>query len=160
MTAASILARHHMPATFYIINGGPDTGWCIGAGRNDHSHGNCGDAYLSWDQIRALDRTGLVAIGSHTVDHPCDQNGYNLYLTTMTPEQRRAEIAGSKAEIEQQLGHAINHFAYPCGVYNQTVINDVRAAGFTTATTIVAGTWQPFGSQYELRRIRDTYSLQ
>jgi peptidoglycan/xylan/chitin deacetylase (PgdA/CDA1 family) len=160
IAAASILARHRMPATFYIINGGPDTGWCIGAGRNDHPHGNCGDAYLNWDEIRALDRTGLVAIGSHTADHPCNQNGYIYTLNSMSPDQRRAEIAGSKSGIEQQLGHAIYHFAYPCGIYDQTVIDDVRAAGFTTATTVVAGSWQPFGGQYVLRRIRDTLSLQ
>ena len=144
-----------MKATFYIINGGAESGWCIGAGRNNHSHGVCGDDYLTWDQIRGLDRGGLITIGAHTLDHPCS----SPTLVTASAARRHDEIAGSKAGIESELGHPIAHFAYPCGIYDQSVIDEVRAAGFSTAVTTTPGTWQGFGWVYALRRIRDAWQL-
>ena len=49
-----------MKATFYIINGGPISNWCIGANRHDGLQ--CGDAYLNWDQIRQLDRSDSLQL--------------------------------------------------------------------------------------------------
>ena len=155
LNAFAALQRHNMKATFYIINGGEASGWCIGAGRNDHPHADCGDDYLSWDQIRALDRTGLITIGAHTLNHPCA----SPTLNTASAARLHQEIAGSKAGLEQELGHPVTNFAYPCGIYNQTVINEVRADGFATAVTTIPGVWQAAGQPYTLRRIRDTWQL-
>lgn len=151
LNAFDILKRHNMKATFYIINGGATSGWCIGAGRNAHPHGECGDAYLSWDEIRLLDRSGLVTIGGHTLDH--------LNLASLSAAEQWRQIADSKTEIEQQLGHSIRHFTYPMGAFTQTTIHQVVAAGYTTATTTIAGTWQAYGAPFTLRRIRDTQTL-
>jgi peptidoglycan/xylan/chitin deacetylase (PgdA/CDA1 family) len=155
MQAFALLKAYQMKATFYIIDGGPGSQWCIGAGRryNDPSQppSGCGDAYLTWDQVRQLDASGLITIGSHTIDHPD--------LPTETAAQQEAEIAGGKAELEAEIGHKVTDFAYPYGDYNQTTINIVKAAGFLTAVTTTPGTLQPPSSRYTLDRIRSTYDL-
>ena len=156
LKAFEILKRHNMKATFYIINGGEASRWCIGAGRRYgdplQPPSGCGDSYMNWDQVRMLDASGLMTIGAHTIDH---QN-----LAGDTAEQQRFEIVTSKTGIEQELGHQIFDFCYPYGSYNQTSINIVREAGFTTATTTLPGTYQPVGDLFILRRIRDSLTLQ
>jgi peptidoglycan/xylan/chitin deacetylase (PgdA/CDA1 family) len=57
------------------------------------------------------------------------------------------------------LGHPIRHFAYPYGAYNQTSIDLAREAGYLTAVTTLPGDYQPAGSDFVLRRARDTLSL-
>ena len=155
MNAFSLLQHYHMKATYYIINGGEGSRWCIGSGRryNDPLQpvGGCGDAYLNWDQVRMLDKSGLITIGAHTVDH---EN-----LASDSSDRQRYEIIQGKADLEQEIGHEVRHFCYPYGSYNQTTIDIVRQAGFITATTTLPGTIQPPGSLYTLRRIRDTLSL-
>jgi peptidoglycan/xylan/chitin deacetylase (PgdA/CDA1 family) len=80
-------------------------------------------------------------------------------LPTLSEAAQRAEIYDSKAGIEQQLGHPINHFCYPYGSYNQASIDLAIAAGFTTATTTVPGDYQAPASLFTLRRIRETWNL-
>lgn len=155
MEAFAMLEKHHMRATFYIINGGQESNWCIGAGRQYHlpsqpPHG-CGDAYLTWDEVRALDRSGLITIGGHTLDHP--------NLATLPPEEQRHEIFDSKAQIEDEIGHPIHDFAYPYGAYNATTIQLVQEAGYDTAVSTLEGNYQSPSYQFTLRRVRDAMAL-
>jgi len=155
MQAFALLEKHHMKATFYIINGGEASNWCIGAGRQYHlpsqpPHG-CGDAYLTWNEVRALDRSGLITIGGHTLDHP--------NLATLSPQEQRHEIFDSKAQIEDEIGHPIHDFAYPYGAYNDTTIQLVQEAGYDTAVSTLEGNYQLPGYQYTLRRVRDALAL-
>jgi peptidoglycan/xylan/chitin deacetylase (PgdA/CDA1 family) len=155
MRAFEMLKQHNMRATFYIIDGGAESRWCIGAGRRygDPSQppGGCGDAYLTWDQVRQLDRSGLITIGGHTVNH--------RNLATLSAADQQFEIAQGKTMLEQELGHGVRHFAYPYGTYNATSIAIAQAAGYATAVTTQPGNEQPAGSEFTLRRIRDTLSL-
>lgn len=155
-TAAAILERHQMKATFYIIDGGPASGWCVGAGRRYgdplQPSGGCGDEYLSWDQVRAIDRNPLFTIGAHTVDH--------ANLTMLSTEEQRFEIIRGKTILEEKLGHVVKHFCYPYGAYTDESIALAKEAGFITATTVIPDTVQPAGSEFELRRIRDAMQLQ
>jgi peptidoglycan/xylan/chitin deacetylase (PgdA/CDA1 family) len=155
MTAFDLLQKYQMKATFYIIDGGAASNWCIGAGRlyglPSQPATGCGDAYLNWDQIRQLDQSGLITIGSHTIDHPD--------LATETAAQQRTEIIDGKTQLEQQLGHSVADFAYPYGEYNSTTISIVRQAGFSTAVTTTPGTLQSPSNRYTLTRIRSTYNL-
>jgi peptidoglycan/xylan/chitin deacetylase (PgdA/CDA1 family) len=147
-TAVPILRELNFKATFYIINGGQASDWCIGAWRRP---GSCGDAYLTWDQIRQLDRDPLFTIGFHTVDHP--------ELAKHTEAVQRFQIIAGKAQIEDQLGHSVKHFCYPYGSFNHATLSLVKEAGFLTATTTLPGTYQPAGARFTLRRIRDTAGL-
>jgi len=148
MTAFSLLTKYNLKATFYIISGGPGSNYCIGANRTNLT---CGDASLNWDQIRMLDKSGLITIGAHTVDHP--------NLASISPASQQFQIVTSKAEIEAQIGHSITDFAYPYGSYNATSVALVRAAGFTTAVTTAPGTFESLSNLLTLPRLRNVYSL-
>jgi peptidoglycan/xylan/chitin deacetylase (PgdA/CDA1 family) len=155
MEAFALLQEYHMKATFYIINASAKSRWCIGAGRRAgdplQPPEGCGDAYLSWDQVRLLDSSGLITIGGHTMDH---EN-----LATLGDEDARAEIVDSKAGIEHEIGHVIRHFCYPYGGYTASTVGLVQAAGYVTATSTLPGTYQPAGERYALRRVHSVYQL-
>lgn len=155
MQAFALLEQYHMKATFYIINGGAESLWCIGAGRQYNlpiqPKGGCGDQYLNWNQVRELDKSGLITIGGHTIDH---EN-----LASLTPAQQQFEIDASKTGIESEIGHTIYDFAYPYGAYNAATIQLVAAAGYRTAVTTQPDNDQNPGEPYILNRIRDTEIL-
>jgi len=155
MSAFETLKRHNMKATFYIFDGGEASQWCIGAGRRYgdplQPPGGCGDAYLSWDQVRMLDRSGLITIGGHTINH--------RNLTSLSEADQRFEIATGKQLLEQQLGHTVRHFAYPYGQFDATSIQIAQQAGYETAVTTIPGIYQAAGPAFALRRERDAMSL-
>ncbi len=148
MQAFELLKKHSMKATFYIIDGGEASHYCIGANR---SNATCGDNYLNWDQIRQLDASGLITIASHTVDHS--------NLPSLSPEQQRFEIFTGKAQLEAQLGHPVRHFAYPYGSFNAATAALVREAGFVTAVSTIPGTSQSLSNIYGLYRVRQVFLL-
>ena len=63
--------------------------------------------YMSWDQARQLQQSGLVTFGSHTCSH--------ARLRQLPDEQIRRELVDSKQKIEQELGVICNCFCYPFG---------------------------------------------
>lgn len=155
MTAFEILKRRNTKATFYLIASGEASLWCIGV---DRRYGDplqppegCGDAYLNWDQVRELDRSGLITIGAHTVNH--------RDLAALAADQQRLEIATGKRMLEARLGHVVRHFAYPYGSYNAEATQLVREAGYATAVTTEAGEYQPGGTALTLHRTRDAMAL-
>lgn len=85
--------------------------------------------YMSWDQIKEIDATGLISFQAHTVYHPD--------LTSLNTGQAMGEISTSKRVLEQQLGKPVNFLAYPYGVSNLTTWQLVKQAGFMGAV----GTW-------------------
>lgn len=146
--AVESLTRRKMKATFYIIDAGEASGYCIGAGRRPAP---CGDGYLTWDQVRSIDANPLFTIASHTIDH--------LDLLRQTPGEQRRQVFEGKRLLEAQLGHEVLHLAYPYGSFDATIVELVKQAGFVTAVTTVPGTVQLADSPFTLRRIRDTYGL-
>lgn len=109
-----VLRRLGMVATFYIITG------------RLHEAG-----FLSPAQVRALDRAGMD-VGAHTRTH--------ADLPTLPLASMRAEIAGSRRDLERVLGHPVAAFAYPYGRFDATVVREVRRAGFALAVTTQGGT--------------------
>jgi Polysaccharide deacetylase len=79
--------------------------------------------YLSADDIRALGREGFE-IGSHGMDH--------VPWTGLDDRALEREIVGSKAALQEILGHDIRSAALPFGAYNRRVLASLRAAGYTT----------------------------
>jgi peptidoglycan/xylan/chitin deacetylase (PgdA/CDA1 family) len=78
---------------------------------------------LDWEALRSLSQEPLCTIGAHTLTHPL--------LAKMPAEVARDEMARSKTILEERLGVAIHHMAYPVG--------DPTAAGereFTMAAEI------------------------
>lgn len=63
-----------------------------------------GNPCLTWSEIRELSRAG-ISFGSHTVTHP--------QLRYLPQQEVYHELCQSKETIEQELGKAIDSFAYP-----------------------------------------------
>jgi peptidoglycan/xylan/chitin deacetylase (PgdA/CDA1 family) len=107
--ALPVLKQYGLLATFYIVSN------FVGQ-----------PGYMTWEQVAALRDAGME-IGAHTVSH--------LDLTSLDWDTAGFEIAQSKAEIDRQLGINVTSFCYPTGLYNGTIEEQVRAAGYVNATT-------------------------
>lgn len=103
---------------------------------------------MSWEQLREM-HAGGMEIGSHGVGH--------RMLAKLPQEEMVAEVHGSKATLERELGAPVTVLSYPVGginAYDDRVIDAARAAGYRLACTYVAGTNpQPIASPYTLRRL-------
>lgn len=147
-TAFSLLKKHQMKATFYIIIGGSLSQWCLGAERN---RTDCGDGYLNWQQIQTMSQSELVEIGSHTFDHPD--------LLRINESEQVHQIADSKKVIEHMIHKEVTTFAYPYGRYNSHIAEITQQAGYTSAVSTQGGVIQSSSQLFELRRVRDVNLL-
>lgn len=95
--ALPILKKYNFKGNIYVITG------FIGA-----------DLYMNAEMIKDADKSGLIEIGSHTVNH------YMLgKIDLITAE---AEIKESKDTLERLLNKEITSIAYPSGSFNQNTI--------------------------------------
>ena len=69
----------------------------------EYTKQNC----MTWQQIADLAKDPLVTIGAHTANH--------LPLKKLSEKELYHEIIESKIEIENQINHKVEHFAYPFG---------------------------------------------
>jgi peptidoglycan/xylan/chitin deacetylase (PgdA/CDA1 family) len=101
-------------------------------------------AIMTWEDARKLVELGF-AVGSHTVSHP------NLAL--ITPDEARRELVESKATIEHQTGAQCQHFCYPYGSFNDTVVSLCVEAGYEASTSTIAPGENRLGqNMFTLRR--------
>jgi hypothetical protein len=63
-------------------------------------------------------------------------------------------VATARQLLQSRYRVPVNWFCYPSGHYDATVIDEVRAAGFTGSTTVVNGWSRPSSDPYRLARIR------
>lgn len=148
LKALEILRKLNLKSTFYIIIGSRNSGWCLGVEKKAN---NCGDAYMNWDEIKSIASSGLVEIGSHTVDHTS--------LSSQSEKVQRYEIFESKRILEEKLGIKINSFAYPYGKYSEITKRLVAEAGYKNATTVNSSYIQSSNMIFELYRIRKANDL-
>jgi peptidoglycan/xylan/chitin deacetylase (PgdA/CDA1 family) len=121
------LERWHMVATFFVITGRMTE-----------------PGFVSAEQIRELDRAGMD-VGDHTAHH--------LDLPMLTDAELQSEIAGSRTVLQRVLGHPVYYFAYPFGAFDDAVVHDVHAAGFTIAYTTMGGTTESTAAPLTMPRI-------
>jgi peptidoglycan/xylan/chitin deacetylase (PgdA/CDA1 family) len=101
--------------------------------------------------VRSIDQNPLFTIGAHTINHRA--------LASLSEKDQWFEIDQGKEELESQLGHSVQDFAYPYGSFNSTTLRLVAQAGFRSAVTTLPGTYQTIGSPYTLHRVRSAYDL-
>ena len=87
-------------------------------------------AVLDWDELRALASEG-VALCAHTRTHPL--------LDRIGPDEVRAEVAGSLADLRREVGAVQPVLAYPGGHYDRTALRVVRELGIEVAFTTHRG---------------------
>jgi len=127
-TILPLLQSHGWPATFFVITG-----------RNSLPD------FLSWREIRALDRAGMD-VGSHTVDHSD--------LPGLDPSRLRWELVTSRNALERHLGHPVRWFAYPAGRHDSASEAAVASAGYLMAYTTRPGSQIAAGSRLAEPRVR------
>ncbi len=122
--AAPILRDLGIPATIYVptdVLDGTGTYWWY----------DDPPPALDWDQVRQLDAEGLIDFGSHTCSHP--------HLPPVDDVQARHEIIDSRAVLAERLGHEVDTFCYPAGLYGTRELELVREASYRAAVTTDPG---------------------
>ena len=127
IAAAPVLREFGFRATFYVTAGFLGTA-----------------GYLKAEQVRELDALGFE-IGCHSMTHP--------YLSDLSDLELGREIVDAKAQIEQMLGHVIEHFSCPGGRYDRRTLETARRAGFRTVANSEFHTNSAATSPYELGRV-------
>jgi peptidoglycan/xylan/chitin deacetylase (PgdA/CDA1 family) len=126
-TAYPILAKYNFKAVSFIPAGLIGTGY-----------------YMNWDQIKEIQKSGLVTFEGHTVTHP--------NLTAISPAEALKELKEGKEILQSQTGYPVNFIAYPVGISNPSVHELAKQAGYTGGV----GTWigKTSGPGINMPRIR------
>lgn len=111
-----IIKRERIPCTMFVHTG------FVGS--------KVGRPKMNWDQLRELDRSGLVTVASQTVNHPED-------LTVLSDEKVKQEFLNSKLRLERELGHPQKYLAYPNGKYDDRISGLAKNCGYEFAFTEV-----------------------
>ena len=103
---------------------------------------------MSTEELRGLAASG-VAIGAHTRTH--------RGLAYASVEDQRAEIVGSRDDLERWLGKPPTSFSYPFGVpgadLNATTMRIVRETGFSCAVVNSPAPVEPTSDPFCLPRV-------
>ena len=108
-TVLPLLARYRIPAVLYLA-----TGLVAGeraSGARPHGAPELGEE-LTWPMLAEAVASGLVTVGAHTHGH--------TDLSKASEQVCQDEMARSKELIEDRLGVACRHFAYPWAVASPT----------------------------------------
>jgi peptidoglycan/xylan/chitin deacetylase (PgdA/CDA1 family) len=141
--ALPVMTRHGFRAIVFLVSG------CIG-GTNEWQQraGDIAEPMMDEAQVRDWLSAGQ-RIGSHTVTHP--------WLTHLSPEAAREEIASSRKALQDRFGVAVEHFCYPYGDCNERVRDLVAEAGYDTACTTKTGINLGDQSPLEFKRFTARY---
>jgi peptidoglycan/xylan/chitin deacetylase (PgdA/CDA1 family)/GT2 family glycosyltransferase len=124
--AIPILRRHRFPATIFLVSRriGARNDW---ADEGGGGAGLAGRPLLSAAQVREL-RQDAIAFGAHTRNH--------RNLLSVEGSELEAELAGSRADLEELLGESVKTLAYPYGGFDERVAAAAGAAGYRGACTV------------------------
>lgn len=127
LNAFSVLRRHSMTATFFIITS------LVG----DYDR-------LAIGHIREMQAAGM-SFGSHTVSHRS--------LGDLEQHEVEMELKRSKIAMEDLLRRKIDYIAYPKGSFNPLTIQAAENIGYRGAFSIHPGVCTSDTNPYILRRI-------
>lgn len=102
----------------------------------------------SWRQLREMADSGLVEIGSHTVNHPI--------LSSVTDEESWSELTESRRQIEQNLGREVRSFCFPNGMpgdYRPNQVKQVGDSGYLCSVVADQALIRGDADRYRLPRI-------
>lgn len=123
--AFPLLRAYKLPAIIYLVTG------LVSATNEWMSAPKFAKrALLSWSQIKEMSDYDIY-FGSHTVSHP--------RLNTLDCDNICQQLSQSKQIIEDNLGKACLHFAYPYGLVGENTQDWVQKIGFKTACTTQSG---------------------
>ena len=100
--------------------------------------------YVTPSQVMEMKHFGMD-IGSHTASHSI--------LTQQNDTVLVEQLKRSKKELEAIFEQPVEFIAYPCGYYNQNVLNKVKQAGYAGGFTVTPGFNAAYDNPYKLKRI-------
>lgn len=125
--ALPILSRYGFTSTCYVVANlvGKSNSWDIGRGVKQVP-------LMNAQELQAWIDAGQE-VGSHTLNH--------TNLEDLGEAEQAIEIGQSKTQLEALIDQkgGVQHFCYPYGGLNKTAVQNVKAAGYLTATTTVRG---------------------
>lgn len=127
--AAPLLVALGVRGTFFV---------CPGLFGNEERDGMSPEGrVLTAAEAGELHALGME-LGAHSLHHPD--------LTAIGDFELRAELEGSKAEVEAITGEPCRTFAYPFGLHDARVRAATEAAGYELAFAFTPGPWSPFAA--------------
>lgn len=99
---------------------------------------------LDWAALKRMVGDGME-MGAHTRTHVC--------LPDVADVVAEQEIAGSRTDMERQLGAAPSVFAYPFGEFDEVAQELVYRLGFSAACGVQEGLNSPATPSHALRRV-------
>jgi peptidoglycan/xylan/chitin deacetylase (PgdA/CDA1 family) len=127
--AFPVLRKYGFPATIFLIYSKVGT-----------------PGFLTWDEIREMAASGLIAFGSHSIHH--------IPLTHLGGQELQDEVAGSKRLLEEKLGKKVDLFAYPVGNFDARTRAAVRDAGYLAAAATNPGRGAADDDPFIIKRLR------
>ena len=123
--ALPVLTRYNIPVTMFLLADriGAHNHWMTPRGFPERE-------LMSESEMLEMQAAG-VCIGSHTCSHP--------RLPQLDEANCMAEIKVSREKLQALTGSAVNHFAYPFGLYDDKALTAVAAAGYLTACSTRSG---------------------
>lgn len=106
-----------------------------------------GRAFLSWEEVEEMSRSGVVQFGSHAASH--------RILPALDDEAVRHELGSSRLALTSRrvVDPGFIPFCYPNGNMDKRIVAMVRDAGYGAAVTIMPG-WNPHDADpFTLRRV-------
>lgn len=111
--------------------------------------------FMTWDQLREMDASGLVEVASHTyalhyglVGNPFGNQQPAAVTSAWSPQgyedadayraRIRADFRQSQTRLEEELGHPARAIVWPYGAYSQATIDMAAEAGMTTTFSLVS----------------------
>ncbi|WP_025182305.1 polysaccharide deacetylase family protein [Leptospira kirschneri] len=143
LNAVPILNRYSFPASFWIIAGPKG----IGNGE-----------YLEWSDIQELAKNPRFEIGSHTYSHPWNpKDNLVTWVDNRVPGKSEKdalfELKESKKILESKLGISIDYLAWPCGWYNDKLIQLAQQSGYKSILTTEDRANLPGENPFKIKRV-------
>ena len=113
----------------------------------DISFPSTGRAFLNWDEVREMFRSGLIAFGSHTDRHEI--------LVHLTDDDIKNELNQSKEKLikENVVDNTFIPFCFPNGDFNESIVKLVPESGYHASVTTESG-WNGMNDpMFKLKRI-------
>jgi peptidoglycan/xylan/chitin deacetylase (PgdA/CDA1 family) len=127
-----VLKKYNLSATIFIIVNE------VGRPQADR---------LSWDEIKAMQESGLITFGSHTL-------GPEPLINIKSKEEVKMQIFDSKKILEEKLSRKVNLFSYPEGMFDAGTRQLVIDAGYLAAVATKPGKRYHACDVFALKRVR------
>lgn len=123
--AVPILASRGFTATFFVVAGlaGKRSEWLVRERGLEYP-------LMDWPAVRQLVDDGFEC-GAHSMSHP--------RLAELSAGACHRELQDSRREIEDHIGRAVRHVAYPFGSFSASVRDIAAACGYRSGCTVRAG---------------------